>query len=78
MFISWQSVRSIVTISYMSTADGVSRTIVVLHPYYKFYYFDLKWGGEKEQQEEIENGNPSAKNWKDEARKVVRTAVCLS
>jgi hypothetical protein len=33
----------------------------VLHPYYKLDYISLKWGGEKEQQEEQENGNLDAK-----------------
>jgi hypothetical protein len=47
----------------------------VLHPYYKLDYIKLKWGGEKEQQEEHEKGNLDAKNWQDEARKILETTV---
>ena len=35
---------------------------LLLHPYFSFKYFKHKWGGEEEQQAEIENGNPYAKN----------------
>ena len=38
-----------------------------LHPYYKLDYFQLKWGGAEEQEEELRNGNLNAKNWQDEA-----------
>ena len=48
-----------------------------LHPYYKLDYFKLKWGGAKEQEEERRNGNPDAKNWQDEARKILETAVSI-
>lgn len=47
----------------------------VLHPYYKLDYIKLRWGGEKEQQEEREKGNLDAKNWQDEARKILETTV---
>lgn len=52
-----------------------SRT--VLHPYYKLDYIKLTWGGAKEQQEEREKGNLDAKNWYDEARKVLETTVSI-
>jgi hypothetical protein len=48
---------------------------LVLHPYYKFAYIKLAWGGEKEQEAEREAGNPNAKNWQDEARKIVEREV---
>jgi hypothetical protein len=48
---------------------------LVLHPYYKFAYIKLAWGGEKEQEAEREAGNPHAKNWQDEARKLVEREV---
>lgn len=48
----------------------------VLHLYYKLDYIKLTWGGAKEQ-EEHENGNPDAKNWQDEAHKILETMVRL-
>jgi hypothetical protein len=48
----------------------------VLHPYFKDEWFKLRWGGAKEQAEEYANGNFEAKNWQDEARKVIETMVC--
>jgi hypothetical protein len=47
----------------------------VLHPYYKFAYIKLAWGGEAEQQAERDAGNPDAKNWQDEAKKIVENEV---
>lgn len=47
----------------------------VLHPYYKLAYIKLAWGGPVEQAKEIEAGNPFAKDWHDEARKIVDTTV---
>jgi hypothetical protein len=47
----------------------------VLHPYYKLDYIKLSWGGAKEQEEERENGNLDAKNWQDEACKILETTV---
>jgi hypothetical protein len=35
----------------------------------------MAWGGEAEQKAEILNGNPNAKNWHEEAQKVVEEAV---
>jgi hypothetical protein len=52
----------------------IPRTLV-LHPYYKFTYIDLAWGGEVEQAAERDAGNPNAKNWQDEAKKVVENEV---
>jgi hypothetical protein len=46
-----------------------------LHPYYKLAYIKLAWGGAKEQDEERAAGNPHAKNWQDEAQKVLEHAV---
>jgi hypothetical protein len=51
-----------------------TRTLV-LHPYYKFAYIKLAWGGELEQEAERNAGNPHAKNWQDEARKLVESEV---
>jgi hypothetical protein len=45
------------------------------HPYFKLDYFEHEWGGADEQEEEIRNGNPNAKNWQEEARKVLVKAV---
>jgi hypothetical protein len=46
-----------------------------LHPYYKLAYIELAWGGAKEQEAEFEAGNFSAKNWQDEARKILEKTV---
>src|SRR5882757_1112137 len=49
----------------------------VLHPYYKLAYIKLSWGGPKEQAAEVERGNLLAKDWHDEATKIVeRTVRC--
>ena len=48
---------------------------LALHPYYKLVYFELAWGGAKEQEQEREAGNLDAKNWQDEANKVLETEV---
>ena len=39
-------------------------------------YIELKWGGAKEQAEEIDVGNPNAKNWHEEAMNVLEATVC--
>ncbi|KAF8993036.1 hypothetical protein BDZ89DRAFT_973135 [Hymenopellis radicata] len=51
---------------------------LVIHPFYKLSWFEKHWGGAKEQAQEIADGNPNAKNWQEEARKVVEAAVCSS
>jgi len=48
---------------------------VVLHPYYKLAYIKLSWGGPEEQAAEIEAGNRDAKDWHDEAKKIVERTV---
>ena len=48
---------------------------VVLHPYYKLAYIKLAWGGAEEQAAEKATGNLSAKNWQDEALKVLENEV---
>ena len=47
----------------------------VLHPYYKLAYIKHAWGGPEEQAKEQAAGNYDAKDWQDEARKVVETTV---
>jgi len=49
--------------------------IIVLHLYYKLDYIKLFWGGAEEQAMERLEGNPWAKNWQDEALKVVEKTV---
>ncbi|KAF9018327.1 hypothetical protein BDZ89DRAFT_960222, partial [Hymenopellis radicata] len=46
-----------------------------VHPNYKLLWTDTNWGGADAQKEEIAKGNKNAKNWQEEARKVVETAV---
>jgi hypothetical protein len=48
---------------------------IVLHPYYKLEYIKLAWGGAEEQDKERAAGNQQAKNWQDEAKKVLETEV---
>jgi len=48
---------------------------IALHPYYKLAYIELAWGGAKEQEAEYEAGNFKAKNWQDEARKILEDTV---
>ena len=55
----------------------VSFFAAVLHPYYKLAYIGLVWGGPEEQAKEIEDGNPWAKDWQDEARQLVEKTVSL-
>ena len=43
----------------------------MLHPYYKLDYIEMAWGGAKEQEEERAAGNPNAKNWHNEALKIL-------
>jgi hypothetical protein len=50
---------------------------LVLHPYYKLDYIEMAWGGAKEQAEEHAAGNLDAKDWQDEARKVVEQTVSI-
>jgi len=52
-----------------------NETFVVLHPYYKLAYIKISWGGPKEKAAEIAKGNLTAKDWHDEARKVVEDTV---
>jgi hypothetical protein len=49
----------------------------VLHPYYKLNYIKMAWGGEEERLEEVRAGNRDAKNWHQEAERIVEMAVCL-
>jgi len=35
----------------------------------------MAWGGAEEQAEEIRAGNMNAKNWQDEAQKILETTV---
>ena len=55
-----------------------SNEIIVLHPYYKLTYIRLTWGGAKEKAAEIAAGNPHAKDWQDEAKKLVEKTVSYS
>ncbi|KAH7903215.1 hypothetical protein BJ138DRAFT_1020984 [Hygrophoropsis aurantiaca] len=48
---------------------------LVLHPYYKFAYIKMAWGGPEEQERERAAGNPNAKDWHDEALKTVEKTM---
>ncbi|KIM34891.1 hypothetical protein M413DRAFT_79948 [Hebeloma cylindrosporum] len=50
-------------------------TSEVLHPYYKLAYFKVAWGGPEEKAAEVEAGNLNAKDWQDEARKIVEKTM---
>jgi hypothetical protein len=47
----------------------------VLHPYFKLAYIKLAWGGAGEQEAECRKGNRQAKNWQDEAQKILEQTV---
>jgi hypothetical protein len=64
-FLFFISVRSLSDIRFL-----------VLHPYYKLDYIEMAWGGADEQAKEITAGNLYAKNWQDEAKKIVEATVC--
>lgn len=49
----------------------------VIHPYYKLHWIELHWGGAETQAAEIAMGNLNAKNWVDEAEKIVEAKVCV-
>jgi hypothetical protein len=46
-----------------------------VHPFYKLAYIQLAWGGPEEQEEQVAAGFPNAKNWQDEAQKVLERKV---
>ena len=50
----------------------------MLHPYYKLAYIKMSWGGPDEQAAEIDAGNFDAKDWQDEARKILEKTVSHS
>ena len=45
------------------------------YPYYKLEYIKMAWGRAEEQAEEILASNMDAKNWRDEAHKILETTV---
>lgn len=49
--------------------------ILALHPYFKLDWIALHWGGAKEQERDRAKGNLNAKNWQDEARKILEDLV---
>ena len=55
--------------------QNIDQAFKVLHPYYKLAYIKVAWGGPKEQAAEIAAGNPDAKDWQDEAWKIVEKTV---
>jgi hypothetical protein len=56
--------------------SGDYSLFVALHPYYKLAYIELAWGGAQEQEAERRAGNQHAKNWQDEAYKILEKTVC--
>jgi hypothetical protein len=55
---------------------GHNLHMTVLHPYFKLNYIKLAWGGPEDQKAEREAGDPFAKNWQDEARRILEDVVC--
>jgi len=53
----------------------LTNLFTVLHPYYKLAYIKLSWGGAEEKEAEIAAGNLDAKDWHDEANKLVENTV---
>jgi hypothetical protein len=67
-------------VSWWPFQDDVSTNLkrgVALHPYFKLDWILLNWGGSKEQEIKHAKGNLNAKNWKDEARKVLEDLVSI-
>ena len=52
--------------------------LAVLHPYYGFPYIAHQWGGDEERENNIAAGNRDAKNWQDEAMKVLEDTVSFA
>jgi hypothetical protein len=53
----------------------INEIFSVLHPYYKLAYIKVAWGGPEEQAAEIAEGNLDAKDWQDEAKKILENTV---
>ncbi len=53
----------------------LTHAIVVLHPYFKLWYIEEKWGGENDYQAALANGDPNPRNWQQYARDVVEKAI---
>jgi hypothetical protein len=49
---------------------------IALHPYFKLAYIGIAWGGSAEQEAECKAGNLLAKDWQDEAQKILKCMVC--
>lgn len=60
---------------YLPFLNSDDSFFVALHPYYKLAYIELAWGGAKEQEAERQAGNQHAKNWQDEACKILEKTV---
>ena len=48
---------------------------IALHPYFKLNWIALHWGGAREQERDRAQGDVNAKNWQDEARKLLEDLV---
>jgi hypothetical protein len=59
----------------ISNCNANSLCITVIHPYYKLHWIELHWGGAEAQEAEIAAGNYDAKNWVDEAERIVEAKV---
>lgn len=46
-------------------------TPIALHLYFKLAYIEVAWGRPAEQEAKREAGNPFAKDWQDEAQKIL-------
>lgn len=64
-----------VSLFFGSHALLTSPIYTVIHPYYKLKWIEHHWGGAEAQAEEILAGNFGAKNWIDEAEKLVEKTV---
>ena len=48
---------------------------LILHLYYKLNYIKMAWGGPEEKKKELEAGNLLAKDWHDEAQKIIEVTM---
>src|ERR1700678_3603048 len=71
---------SLHSVSFLYVEDK-SKTINTVSKYYILISnsnTSRNWGGEQEQEQELEKGNVDARNWQEEAQKVVKRVVRFS
>jgi len=76
---STKSLPMLLHLVHLSSGSSLLKrllTVIALHPYFKLAYIKIVWGGPAEQEAECKAGNPHAKDWQDEAKKILECTVC--